>query len=425
MPVEVIGDSARGDDYALVRLVVEGDRIVEADAPGMARPLEGLTLLEAAAVPGDVLAADALAGAIADALNARPGVSAAPVAGRIAVAMSGGVDSAVALHRAGRAAVGVTLRLWLDPAGPGADRACCSPDAVIRARQACHALELPHITLDLRDDFRGIVVRSFVEGYAAGLTPNPCMRCNGEFRFDALVSFACRVGASILWTGHYARVVERDGVRLVARGLDATKDQSYMLATVDPALLDRVAFPLGTTTKEAVRAEAVDLGLEAAGRRESQEACFLAGGDYRSFLERQGVPSPSGKIVDESGTVIGSHTGLWRFTPGLRRGLGLVSPEPLHVVRSDRGSNTLVVGPRSSLGTRIVSARGSLYLPVDRADAKLRYRSRPVGAAVLPVAGGFELELDEPVEAIAPGQVAALYDGDAIVGAGVIESATG
>jgi len=419
MPVEVIGDSARGDAYVLARLVVEDERIVEADAPGMARPLDGLTLLEAAAVPGEVLAADAVANALATVMTA-------PARrGRIAVAMSGGVDSAVALHRAGRDAVGVTLRLWLDPAGPDADRACCSPDAVVRARQACHAIGLPHVTLDLRDEFRRVVVRSFVDGYAAGLTPNPCMRCNGAFRFDALVSFAARVGATILWTGHYARIVERDGMRLVARATDPAKDQSYMLATVDPALLDRVGFPLGTTTKDAVRAEARAAGLDAARRPESQEACFLAGGDYRSFLERQGVAATPGAIVDEAGTVVGRHAGLWRFTPGQRRGLGLASAEPLHVVRSDPDSNTLVVGPRRSLGVRTVAARGRLFLALERVEAKLRYRSRPVGAAVTPVAGGFQLELDEPVDAVAPGQVAVLYDDDAVVGAGVIESATG
>jgi tRNA-specific 2-thiouridylase len=419
MAVEVVGDSARGDDYALARLLVEGERIVEADAPGMARPLDGLTLLEAAAVPGDVLAADAVANAIAGV------VTAAPRSGRVAVAMSGGVDSAVALHRAGREAVGVTLRLWLDPAGPDAERACCSPDAVVRARSTCHALGLPHVTLDLRAAFRAAVVRSFVEGYAAGLTPNPCMRCNGAFRFDALVAFADRVGASILWTGHYARIVERDGLRLVARGVDPAKDQSYMLATVDLGLLERVGFPLGTTTKAAVRAEALDAGLDAAGRRESQEACFLAGDDYRSFLERQGVPSTPGEIVDETGSVLGRHEGLWRFTPGQRRGLGVASSEPLHVVRSDPGSNTLVVGPRRSLGARTVSARGGLHLAVDRVEAKLRYRSPPVAATVTLIAGGFELDLDEPVGAVAPGQVAVLYDDDAVVGAGVIESARG
>ena len=254
MPIEVIGDSARGDVYAFVRLLVEGDTIVEADAPGIARPLVGLTLLEAAAVPGETVAADALANAIA------PVLTAAPRPGRVAVAMSGGVDSAVALHRAGRQAVGVTLRLWLDPGGPNAERACCSPDAVISARETCHARGLPHVTLDLREAFRNDVVQAFVDGYAAGLTPNPCVRCNGSFRFAALVAFAERAGADVLWTGHYARLVERDGMRLVARGADPGKDQSYMLATIDPGLFAHVGFPLGETTKAAVRDEAAATG---------------------------------------------------------------------------------------------------------------------------------------------------------------------
>src|SRR6478672_6372288 len=196
-PLELIGDSARGADYAVVRLLVEGDRILEADAPGLARSVEGMTLLEAAAVPGETLAADALANAIGPALTAEP----AP--GRIAVAMSGGVDSAVALLRAVPNAVGVTLRLWLDPAGPSAERVCCSPEAVISARETCHRLGLPHVTLDLRERFRDEIVTPFVDGYAAGLTPNPCMRCNGHFRFDVLVDFAARAGCEILWTGHY------------------------------------------------------------------------------------------------------------------------------------------------------------------------------------------------------------------------------
>jgi tRNA-specific 2-thiouridylase len=339
--------------------------------------------------------------------------------------MSGGVDSAVALHRAGAEAVGVTLRLWLDPSGPSAERACCSPDAVIRAREACHALGRPHVTLDLREAFRETVVQAFVEGYAAGLTPNPCMRCNGAFRFAALVAFAERAGAEVLWTGHYARLVERDGIRLVARGADPAKDQSYMLATVDPALFQRVGFPLGEKTKAEVRVEAAAAGLAAAHRPESQEACFLAGGDYRGFLERSGVAAAKGEIVDESGAVLGAHEGIWRFTPGQRRGLGLASAEPLHVVRADPDSNTLVVGPRRALRSRRVSVRGRTYEPVERAAAKLRYRSAPVGASVLPADQGFVLELDEPVEAVAPGQVAVLYDDDVVVGAGMIESATG
>jgi tRNA-specific 2-thiouridylase len=339
--------------------------------------------------------------------------------------MSGGVDSAVTLLRARPDAVGVTLRLWLDPAGPDSERACCSPDAVIRARETCHALGMPHVTLDLRQSFRDTVVRSFVDGYAAGLTPNPCMRCNGVFRFAALVGFAERIGADVLWTGHYARIVERDGVRLVARGADPDKDQSYMLATVDPALLTRVAFPLGATTKTEVRAEATAAGLEAARRRESQEACFLAGGDYRAFLAREGVGATPGPIVDHQGVVVGRHDGLWRYTPGQRRGIGIASPEPLFALRTDPDANALVVGPRRLLGATRVDARGRLYTDVGEVEAKLRYRSTPVRARVSATKVGFSLELAEPVEAVAPGQVAVLYDADAVVGAGVIERATG
>jgi len=418
-PLELIGDSARGADYAAVRLLLEGDRITEADAPGLTRSLAGLTLLEAAAVPGETLAADALANAIA------PVFTAARARGRVAVAMSGGVDSAVALLRAGPNAVGVTLRLWLDPAGPSAERACCSPDAVIAARETCHRLGLPHVTLDLREEFRRAVVQPFVDGYAAGLTPNPCMRCNGAFRFDALVEFAGRAGCDVLWTGHYARIVERDGLRLVSRGLDPAKDQSYMLATVDPALLDRVAFPLGDQGKSETRTQAAAAGLAVAERAESQEACFLAGDDYRSFLGRQGVASRPGPIVDESGAELGSHDGLWRFTPGQRRGLRIASPEPVFALRSDRATNTLVVGPRRALEVREVEVEGRLHLPVTRAEVKLRYRSDAAWSEVEQTADGFRLRLDEPELAVAPGQVAVLYDDAAVVGAGIILAAKG
>src|SRR5437867_8449365 len=159
--------------------------------------------------------------------------------------MSGGVDSAVALLRAGPRAIGVTLRLWIDPAAPDSERACCSPEAVIAARETCHTLGLPHVTLDLREEFRRAVVAPFVRGYARGETPNPCIRCNGSFRFAELLAFADRVGAAKLATGHYARVV--DG--LLAKGVDPQKDQSYMLAKLDPRFLDRLWFPLGTQTK--------------------------------------------------------------------------------------------------------------------------------------------------------------------------------
>jgi len=416
MRIEATGDSARGDAYAYARLVVEGERIVEADAPGMERPLAGLTLLEAAAVPGDTLAADAVANALAGVFRAasRPG--------RIAVAMSGGVDSAVALVRAGRDAIGVTLRLWLDPAGPTSERACCSPDAVVRARETCHALGLPHVTLDLREGFRRAVVEPFVRGYARGETPNPCTRCNGGFRFGALLAFARQAGAARLATGHYARTVEHRGKLLLARGADASKDQSYMLARLDPAKLERIWFPLGEHTKEQVREEAATAGLAAARRPESQEACFLAGDDYRAFLERRGLVSRGGPVVDEQGAVLGTHPGYWRFTPGQRRGLGVGGGEPLYTLRTRAATNAVVVGPHAALARNAVNASGRLYVPVRRAEVKVRYRSPAIAADVEPTVRGFRLQLDEPAYGVARGQTAVLYEDDVVVGCGLVSS---
>jgi tRNA-uridine 2-sulfurtransferase len=415
--IEVVGDASRDGRWALVRLSLEGDRIVGAEAEGLERPLEGLTLLEAAAVGGDELAVDALANALGQVFRAEP------KPGRVAVAMSGGVDSAVALLRAGEDAIGVTLRLWLDPQGPDADRACCSPEAVLAARRTCHRLGIPHVTLDLREEFRRAVVQPFVRGYAAGLTPNPCIRCNGSFRFAELLAFAERAGAERLATGHYARIVERDGRLLLARAADERKDQSYMLARLDPRFLDRLWFPLGDQSKDVTRAEAATAGLEVAGRAESQEACFLAGGDYRDFLARHGLGAEEGPIVDEEGRELGRHDGVWRFTPGQRKGLGVAAGEPLYALRSDAATNTVVVGPRAALATTTVDVRGRLHLPLERAEAKLRYRSPAVGARIESLEGGFRLRLDRPAYGVAPGQAAVLYDDEAVVGAGTIEPA--
>jgi tRNA-specific 2-thiouridylase len=322
--------------------------------------------------------------------------------------MSGGVDSAVALLRAGTTAVGVTLRLWLDPEGPTADRACCSPEAVIAARETCHRLGLPHVTLDLREEFRRAVVTPFVRGYQRGETPNPCIRCNGGFRFAELLAFAARAGCDRLATGHYARIAEHRGRLLLHRAADPQKDQSYMLARLDPRKLGRVWFPLGGQDKAATRDEAARAGLAVASRAESQEACFLAGDDYRSFLARQGLVPRSGPIVDGSGALLGEHAGHWSFTPGQRKGIGVSAAKPLYVLDSDPRSNTVVVGDRAELARTRVAASGALYADVSRAEVKLRYRSDAVGAAVVRTPGGFELTLDEPSYGVARGQAAVI-----------------
>ena len=414
--LEVTGDASREGEWACVRLVVDNDRIVEADAEGLERSLVGLTLLEAAAVPGETLAADALANAIGPIFRARPD------SGRFAVAMSGGVDSAVALLRAGSDAIGVTLRLWIDPKAPHSERACCSPEAVVAARETCHARGIPHVTLDAREAFRLAIVKPFVDGYARGETPNPCTRCNGSFRFAQLLAFARKAGASRLATGHYARIVEHRGRLLLARAADDLKDQSYMLARVDPRVLDRIWFPLGDQTKEETRAEAGRAGLAVAGRAESQEACFLGGGDYREFLERNGLEGRPGQIVDEDGNALGQHDGFWRFTPGQRRGLGIATGRPVYAVSTDAKANTVVVGPSESLARRSVTASGRLFASVTRADAKLRYRSPALPADVEQTADGFRLRFDEPAYGIATGQTAVVYEGDVVVGSGTIAS---
>ena len=415
--IDVYGDATRGREWASVRLRVDGETILGADAPGIEQPLAGSTLLEAARATGEPLAVEALASALGQVFRA------APTPGRVAVAMSGGVDSAVALLRAAPNAVGVTLRLWQDPAAPDGERACCSPSAVAAARAACHALGVPHVTLDLREEFVSAVVGPFVAGYEAGETPNPCIRCNGSFRFDELVAFAERAGAEELWTGHYARVVERDGERFVARGADREKDQSYMLATVDRRLLDRIRFPLGGQTKADTREEAARAGLAAAARGESQEACFLGGDDYRAFLERRGLRATAGEVVDTEGSVVGTHEGYWRYTAGQRRGLGIASLRPLYVLDTEPAANRVVVGPREATAVHAVRVQGDLYARVERGEAKLRYRSPAVPASVKAAAGGFTLELEEPAHGVAAGQGAVVYEGDVVVGAGVIRDA--
>jgi tRNA-specific 2-thiouridylase len=412
--VEVFGDASRGGEWASVRLRVDRDLIVDADAEGLEAELRGLSLLESASVGGDELAVDALAAALG------PVFRAAPSPDRVAVAMSGGVDSAVALLRAGEDAVGVTLRLWIDPQAPDSERACCSPDAVLAARRTCHSLGLPHVTLDLRERFRRAVVEPFVRGYARGETPNPCTRCNGGFRFGELLAFARRAGATRLATGHYARVVEHRGRLLLGRGVDPAKDQSYMLARLDPARLERIWFPLGGQRKEETRAEAARAGLAVASRAESQEACFLGGGDYRRFLVRHGLAGERGPIVDESGRKVGEHDGHFRFTPGQRKGLGVSAGAPVFALRTEPRTNTVVVGPRESLARTRVRASGRLFAPVERVEAKLRYRSPAVPATVVTGVRGFTLELDEPAYGVAPGQTAVLYEGSAVVGSGVI-----
>jgi tRNA-specific 2-thiouridylase len=393
--------------------LVRGAPLLEAarvGSPAVAAALGGLSA-------GKLHAADLASDALHRALGAAAAADAqlAARADRTLVAMSGGVDSAVAAVLSDGEVVCVTLELWRDPENDG-ERSCCSASAVRGARAVAHRLGLPHLTLDLRDGFRAGVVEPWLAEHAEGLTPNPCVRCNGHVRLDAMVELADRLGAATLTTGHYARRAP-DG--LLRTAADPAKDQTYMLAALGRTTLGRLRFPLGELTKPEVRALAREHGLPVAGKPDSQDLCFLAGTGRERFLARHGgLRERPGDVVDARGTVLGRHRGHFNYTVGQRRGLGVHAPEPLYVVHTDARTNTVTVGAREELDTRRVTLRGvRLHRAAGDVDAvKLRYRAAPVPCRL----EGDAVLLDAPFSAPAPGQTAVLLAGDVIVGSATI-----
>jgi tRNA-uridine 2-sulfurtransferase len=456
------GGAACGD-LSRISVLVEAERVssVSFDAEGcgamkaataaVAEMADGAPVLEAAAVAIDavdeaiggltpakrhaaVLATDALHRALSSAAASNHPLASAPASPseRVAVAMSGGVDSAVAAlleRERGAEVVGVTVKLWADPETDGT-KACCSPEAVLGARGLAHSLGIPHFTLDLEEEFRRRVVGRFVDGYAAGKTPNPCVLCNGEVRIAAMVDLAERLGADRLVTGHYARLVEDAEGPLLAGAADPAKDQSYMLAALPTELLGRLSFPLTELTKPEVREIAARHGLSVARKAESQDLCFLAGQGKRGFLRRHGgLRDRDGAVLDRAGRTVGRHRGHHNFTVGQRRGIGVSAPEPLYVLATDAAANTVTVGTRAELEARRVSIRDAvLHRDGSRVDSvRLRYHSRPLPASVGDAAPGrhaaLEIELGEEFLGASPGQTAVLMDGETIVGHGTIVGA--
>ncbi len=432
---------------ARVSFDAEGCAAARAAAAAAAELAAGAPVLEAALIgPDEVagelgglgpqgrhgaeLAADALHRALAAAASSPARLAGPPAAGeRVLVALSGGVDSAVAglLERErGAEVVAVTLKLWSDRRTDAA-KSCCSPLAVLGARGVAHSLGIPHFTLDLEDAFRARVVNGFVAGYRAGRTPNPCVVCNGELRIDAMLALAERLGCSALATGHYARLVDDGEGPLLTAASDAAKDQTYMLSGLRPASLARLRFPLAGLTKPEVRELAARAGLAVASKAESQDLCFLAGEGKRGFLARHGgLGERPGEIVDSSGHAVGRHHGQHEFTVGQRRGLGIGSHEPLYVLSTDAESNTVVVGSRDELATTTVRVReATLHRGGGRVDrVRLRYHARPLACEAPEVPAGehaeLELDLAEPAFGVAPGQTACLMSGDVVVGRATI-----
>ena len=373
------------------------------------------------------LAADALHRALGRAARDQARVADSPQ--RIIVAMSGGVDSAVAallLARDGADAVGVTLELWSDPENAG-EASCCSAQAVRGARELAHALGMAHLSIGLRAEFRAGVVDGWLADHRAGLTPNPCVRCNGNVRLDAMLALGRRLGAETLATGHYARVV--DGP-LLQMAVDRAKDQSYVLSALAPASLARLRFPLGALDKEQVRALASEAGLAVARKPDSQDLCFLAGTRHADFLERHGrLGRRSGPIVDRAGSVLGEHRGAHSYTVGQRHGLGIGAPQPLYVLATDTLANTVTVGPREALLAASLELRElTLHRDGDSVDGvRVRSHGRRLPCRL---AGDLrpgshahaQVSFDEPAERTAPGQIACLYAGDVVVGHATIDA---
>jgi tRNA-specific 2-thiouridylase len=409
---------------------VRGRAILDAARIGAKQIADELDGLSPGKLHAAELAADALARALGAAARVRASL-AKTAGGRMLVATSGGVDSAVAALLCSRAGdtVAVTLELWADSEND-AERSCCSASAVAQARSLAHSVGLPHFTIDLRDEFRAGVVDPFIAGYSNGETPNPCVGCNGHVRLDAMLELAECLGCDGLATGHYARIAEQDSPAgpLLRTAADPAKDQTYMLSALSPRSLARMRFPLGELTKPEVRTIAASAGLPVASKADSQDLCFLAGTDRARFLQRHAsIGERPGPIVDLDGRVLGRHRGQHLFTVGQRKGIGIASEIPLYVLEKDAAGNRVLVGPRAALRTNQVELRSvRLHRDGARVDrVKLRYRSKAIAAA-LPegTAAGrhtaLPISLEQPVDGAAPGQLACLMDGELVVGWGTI-----
>ncbi len=357
---------------------------------------------------------------------------------KVVVAMSGGVDSSVAaalLKQQGYDVIGMMLRLWSEPGKQESNR-CCTPDAMAQARRVAGILDIPFYVIDAKDVFKETVVQYFLDGYARGETPNPCLMCNRQIRWTFLLNHALALGAEYMATGHYVRIQNSEfRIQNLLRAVDHSKDQSYVLHVLKQDQLAHALFPVGEFPKPEIRRLAADFGLPTASRADSQDLCFLAGDDYRNFLQRN-TPEilKPGEIVTTDGKVIGQHNGLANYTIGQRKGLNIASPVPLYVITKHATGNTLVIGTLDELGFTELTARDVNWISGEaprepfRAEVKIRYSAKEAEALVSPLEDESSPErsrralvkFDHPVRDVTAGQAAVFYQGELMLGGGII-----
>lgn len=348
---------------------------------------------------------------------------------RALVAMSGGVDSSVAaalMIEQGYDVIGVTLKQWEAPDGSMPTAGCCTLSDAEDARRVAAQLDVPYYVLDYVDEFTAAVVEPFAEGYLSGLTPNPCIECNRRVRFSALLERTDELGCDVLVTGHHARVENHGGVHKLRKAVDGTKDQSYVLHMLNQAALSKIRLPVGEMTKTDVRAKAAEMGLRTASKPDSQDICFVTSGDYRDFLgQRHPEVAAPGAVLDMDGTVVGSHPGTAAYTIGQRKGLGVAVGSARYVVDIAPREQTITIGTYEDLlSDRCVSEEMSFtHLPPvvgETVGVKIRYRSEPAEATVVSTGNRWEFRFHEPQPRAAPGQSLVMYDGEFVLGGGII-----
>ncbi len=346
--------------------------------------------------------------------------------------MSGGVDSSAAAYlmkEKGYDIIGVTLKLFDNDDAGIREKTCCSLSDVEDAKSVAKRLGIRHYTFNFKDDFRENVIGRFICAYEQCRTPNPCIDCNRYIKFQKLGSRARELDCDYVATGHYARIEKENGRFLLKRGIDPRKDQSYVLYSLTQEQLAHTLFPLGGMTKDEVRKIAEEQGFINAKKRDSQDICFVPDGDYASFIERYtGKSYPNGNFVDMDGNILGEHKGLIRYTIGQRKGLGLALPKPMYVCRIDTDRNEVVLGDDADLFSKSLDAYDINLIAADRLDApinvaaKTRYSQKLASTRVWQTGeDSIHVEFDEPQRAITPGQAVVLYDGDTVVGGGVIK----